>query len=527
MKRTELFSHALFTYWIQWPSPAVQVRRCWISCLIVTAVFMLPRNCCAGQVMAGVAKVDITDPHAKPINDPLYSKALVLKEGSTIVVLITVDAVSIGEIGKIRNDFLGNIRQKIQKELGITPAHVVVNASHCHGVVCDDIEDRTVKAVREAVGALVPVSVGAGAGHEDRIMENRRLKLKNGSEADVRHAYSLPADKEVAAIGPVDPEIGLVRFDRNDGKTLAAIYNFACHPIQGVPSGGNSADIPGFASKAIEENIGEGAMAFFVQGCAGDINPVMYKDVHNPRDAEPLGNRLGLSALRGLRQIKTREQAELRIINEMIALPRGADLQHRMTAIQAEQAELLRSLRGTSLNFKTFLPLYVQHKVNSDFPAYYSHRYLRDQALGRDDLSKLDAENRSNMESYVRNIMIMEQLTRLQTNFDLLKKHLAQNEAAASPTLDVELVGIRIGDFYLVTFPGELTVEIGLQIKQRAPHPLTFVAGYTNGYIYYTPTESQRKNTGYAQEDCDCLVAPEWRQLFDERVDALLKKLDS
>ncbi len=28
---------------------------------------------------------------------------------------------------------------------------------------------------------------------------------------------------------------------------------------------------------------------------------------------------------------------------------------------------------------------------------------------------------------------------------------------------------------------------------------LTFVAGYTNGYIYYLPTEAPRKNTGYAQ----------------------------
>ncbi len=40
---------------------------------------------------------------------------------------------------------------------------------------------------------------------------------------------------------------------------------------------------------------------------------------------------------------------------------------------------------------------------------------------------------------------------------------------------------------------------------------MTFVAGYTNGYIYYTPTADQRNNSGYAQEDCDTLVAPEWQ----------------
>ncbi len=37
----------------------------------------------------------------------------------------------------------------------------------------------------------MPVRVAVGTGHEDRIMENRRLRLANGKEADVRHAYAL------------------------------------------------------------------------------------------------------------------------------------------------------------------------------------------------------------------------------------------------------------------------------------------------------------------------------------------------
>ena len=77
---------------------------------------------------------------------------------------------------------------------------------------------------------VIPVNVGVGTGYEDRIMENRRLKLKNGKEADVRHAYSLVPDEEVAGIGPVDPEIGILRLNRKDGRTLAVVYNFAVHP---------------------------------------------------------------------------------------------------------------------------------------------------------------------------------------------------------------------------------------------------------------------------------------------------------
>ena len=479
----------------------------------------------AAQIWAGVAKADITDRVAKPVNDPLYVKALVLKDDVTTAVIITVDAVAIGQLGRIGNEFLANVRAELQKELPIKPSNVLVNASHCHGVVCADVERRTVQAVKEAWRNMVPVSIGAGAGHENRIMENRRLKLKDGKEADVRHAYSLPPDEEVAGIGPVDPEIGLLRLDRKDGQPLAVVYNFACHPIMGVPSGGNTADVPGFASKVIEENCGPGTIALFVQGCAGDINPVLYKDVHNPRDAEPLGNMLGLSAMRALKNIRTKESGDLKVIHDVIALPRGADLEQRMSAMQAEQSRLLQSLKGTSLNLKTFLPLFVQYKVAGDFPSYYSHRYLHDKSLGREDLNKLDAENRANMEQYIQNIHTMEQLTRIQANMDLLKMHHAQNVAAGKATIDVEVAGLRIGDFVLVTFPGELSVEIGLNIKKRAPTRFTFVAGCTNGYIYYAPTEKQRNNPGCAQEDCDCLLAPQWQKLYEDRVDAILKKL--
>ncbi len=478
----------------------------------------------AGEITAGVGRADITD-RGGPVNDPLYAKALVLREDATTVAIITVDAVAIGEIGRIKNDFLANVRARLQKELDIPPSNVVVNASHCHGIVCADVEQRTVGAVGEACRSMVPVRCGAGCGHEDRIMENRRLALKDGSETDVRHAYSLVPDEEVVGIGPVDPEIGLLRIDRPDGRPLAAIYNFAVHPIQGVPSRGNTADITGFASRAIEDGLGEGACAIFLQGCAGDINPAGYKDVHNPRDAEPLGNLLGLSALRALRKIQTHEGGGLRIVHETLALPRSTDMDRRIAAIQAEQARLLRSLKGTSLNLATFIPLLVQYKLSGDFPSYSSHRYLHDKALGRDDLDRLDAENRANMEKYIRNIHIMEQLTRLQANLDLLKMHQAQNVAAGKPTIDVEVVGLRVGDFALVTFPGELTVEIGLNIKKRALAPFTFVAGYTNGYIYYAPTARGRNNTGFAQEDCDCLLAPEWQRLFEDKVQEILGRL--
>ena len=474
---------------------------------------------------AGVAKVDITDRTAGPVNDSLFAKALVLKRGETTVVLITVDAVAIGEIGRIGNGFLAEVRGQLEKELHIAPSSVVINASHCHGVVRADTAQPVVQAVKEAVNNVDYVKAGAGTGREDRISENRRLKMKDGSEVDMRRAYSMPRDEDVAGVGPIDPQIGLLRLDREDGRPLAVICHFACHPIMNPPSKGNSADFPGFASKVIEENLGEGTLAFFVQGCAGDINPVRYKEVNRAADAEPLGNMLGLSVLRAVRKIETKADGELKVSNEVVALPRGTDLERRIAAIQAEQTKLLGSLKPTNINFKTFLPLLLQQKLSPDFPSHYSQSYLHDQALDRKALSQLNADNRASVDACLHNIQITEQLTRLNTNLALLKKHLAQNQAAGKPTLDVEVAGVRIGDFKMVTFPGELTVQVGLNIKKAANNPHAFVAGYTNGYIYYTPAAEQRSNTGYAQEDCDSLVAPEWQKVFEAKAVELLKKL--
>jgi len=492
---------------------------------LLAAFLLAPLAAEAARIQAGVAKVEITDRDAGPVNDPSYVKALVLKDGSSVVVIVTVDAVAIGEIGRIGNGYLASVRAQLQKELGILPANVLVNASHCHSVVRADTDALTVQAVQAAWHAMVPVKIGAGTGHETRISENRRLKMKDGSEVDMRRAYSMPRDEDVAGVGPIDPQIGLLRLDRQDGKPLAVLYNFACHPIMNPPSTGNSADFPGFASKVIEEGLGEGVIALFVQGCGGDINPVRYKDVQHPSRAEPLGHMLGLSVMRALKKIESKSGGDLSIINEVIALPRGADLERRIAAIQAEQAKLLQSLQPTDINFKTFLPLFVQHKMSPDFLSFYSQGYLHDKSLGQEDLTKLDGANRKNLDAYLENIQVMERLTRLNVNLALLKQHLAQNQAAGKPALEVEIAGVRIGDFCMVTFPGELTVEIGLNLKRRAPAPLTFVAGYCNGYIYYLPTEQQRGNTGYAQEDCDCLVAPEWQKLFETKALEMLKKL--
>ena len=174
---------------------------------------------------------------------------------------------------------------------------------------------------------------------------------------------------------------------------------------------------------------------------------------------------------------------------------------------------------------KTFLPLLVKYRLSDQYPAYYSHRYLHEEKLGREELAALDSRNLRDIEAYISNVEMMEQLTRINTNLRLLRMHQKQNMEAPERTVSVELIGCRIGDFVLTSFPGELTVQIGLNLKEKSPHDQTFVAGYTNGYIYYAPTTKQLANVGGAQEDSDCILAPQWQGIYEQKALEILKQL--
>ena len=62
-------------------------------CILLAAILILPVTAQAAQLLAGAAKVDITDERG-PVNDRLYARALVIKNGATVALLVTVDAVS-------------------------------------------------------------------------------------------------------------------------------------------------------------------------------------------------------------------------------------------------------------------------------------------------------------------------------------------------------------------------------------------------------------------------------------------------
>jgi len=481
-----------------------------------------------GSLRGGTAKSDITttDPDVR-VKDPLFAKAMALDDGMTRIVIVALDAVAIGGICDVRDDFLPALRRRIEDELGIAGHHVLVNASHTHPpgrILCEDdaLLHRTFDAVRRAVADLTPVTVGVGTGHEDRITMNRTLRLKDGRHWTIRHTNPCPPDELVESVGPMDPEIGVLRFDRTDGRPLAVVYNFASHLLFGNPKGSVTANFIGVASKVIEDTLGHGAMAVFLQGAAGDVIDVLFKDFHRPRDIEPLGHLLAVSTLDAVRRIETGDAA-LNLICETIELPRRTDSRERIEALKKERAGLLASLRFTTLDFKTFLPMYIRHCLDREHPADFSFRYLQEEAIGSDSLKAMDALNRSNLDKYLANIGAMEQLARIQDRIATFERHRAINDESGGPTVSAEVQGIRIGNCVLITSTTEVLTEVALNIKKASPYEHTFIAAFSNGYIHYGPPASDYDRGGY--EVTECLLAPEWEAIYLEKVHAIICRL--
>ena len=82
----------------------------------VLAIFLVAGAAQAGPLRAGAAKINITHPEhpAKP-NDGLWARALVVSDEQTTVVLVSVDAVAIGGIGPIKNDYLPTVRAMLEE----------------------------------------------------------------------------------------------------------------------------------------------------------------------------------------------------------------------------------------------------------------------------------------------------------------------------------------------------------------------------------------------------------------------------
>ena len=156
----------------------------------------------APALRAGAAKVDVTPSGGElPKNslgvlDPLYARAIVVESGTTTAALVTVDA------GGIPEALWDTVSRRLDAELGIPPANLLLTATHTHSAGAQrgpDYAAKIVQAVRLAKERLAPARMGYGTG-VSYINVNRNIVDRRTNRWWEGPNYDGPSDKTVAVV---------------------------------------------------------------------------------------------------------------------------------------------------------------------------------------------------------------------------------------------------------------------------------------------------------------------------------------
>jgi len=359
----------------------------------------------------------------------LYSKALVLDDGNTRVAIVANDIIGVDR------DITSRTRALVEANTGIPPEHLLLSCSHTHSGPatiflrgCGEVDQPYVEmlirlmasAVMMANSTLEPVTMRVGSGHLDNLSHNR-----------------------VVQGGPIDPEVGVISFNREDGRLLATLTNFSCHSV--TLGGGNTKISPDYCGVTahIVESIFPGSKMLFLQGSCGDVNPRM-------RGApEPAGTLLAGEVLKTLVTSDEVENVTLSAASKLVGLPLvPSDISEVRRTLEVDKAKLeRRNTQGSELVEARFLTDWAE----SMFARLTDAKGLRLKNLSDEPETKLNTE----------------------------------------------IQVIKLGNIALACNPSELFTEFALKIKQRAKMK-TFNVGYANDFIGYIPDRGDFERGGYA-----------------------------
>ena len=247
------------------------------------------------QLRVGAAKVSITPPESffpypqadrgfVDVHDPIYARAIVVDDGSSQVATVAIDFRHVPHNT--------DLPKAISEATGIPADHIMVYATHDHDTPRLDnptqegeaepkfsewinlVQKGAVEATQRAKAALQPARIGYGTG-KAYVNVNRDQQMATGLW-DIGFNPDRPSDKTVAVI----------RFEKPTGELIAVYANYAVHGVvmyESVTKGKGwqvSGDLPGNTSRYVEAHYGNGVVALFTSGAAGDQEPV-YMSVYN------------------------------------------------------------------------------------------------------------------------------------------------------------------------------------------------------------------------------------------------------
>jgi len=328
-----------------------------------------------GPLQVGAAKVDITPaPDAalpmagyanrtqgfQEIHDHLYVRAIVLGDGSTQAAVVAWELIF------VPTHVWEELSQRISKELGIPADNIIMAAVHDHsapslagmfgrppapgapaagnpggrqpspGTIAytAKIENDAFEAVRQAQSNLQPAQLGFGTGKSYVNINRREYFPQKGW-------WWLGYNPE----GPSDKTLAVLKFTDLNGKPIALFINY---PVHAVVMGGDSlaisGDLAGATSRFVEQyyhgklrksgggsdlalrpeeqSTGDGPIALWTSGAAGDQNPVARDKAGDFTMVDGFGRIMGEEAVRVANDITVMsKQLTIRSAQKVVTCP--------------------------------------------------------------------------------------------------------------------------------------------------------------------------------------------------------------
>lgn len=399
-----------------------------------------------------------TSPGATHIHDELWARAIVLDNGETRLAIVIVD-----NIGPSRGVY-DEAKKIIQEKTGIPPENVMMAGTHTHSSTTargsrrlapeESFTDyqaflvrRMADAVRVAINNLRPAQIGWGSASEPSQVFNRRYFMKPGTPTPnpfggTDQVVMNPGQGNpniLKAAGPTDPQICFLTIRSTDGRPIALLANYGLHYVGPGLGTVISADYFGVFADRIQELLGADRLdppfvGILSNGASGDINNINWLQKEDRRWAP---------------YERMRFVAHLIAQRVYEALPNVT--YHDWVPLSAAATDLpLRTRKPTPEQIEYAKTILAKP---ADAPKYHVHE---------------------------------------RTYAERVLRLVDEPDEVAVP-----LQVFRIGEVGICAIPFEVFCEIGLEIKQKSPLPLTFVISHANGHYGYLPTPEQHTLGGY------------------------------
>jgi neutral/alkaline ceramidase-like enzyme len=309
-----------------------------------------------GTLRVGAARVDITPaadaalPMAgyasrtegfRGIHDHVFVRAIVLDDGRSQAALVAWESLFVPDA------IWAETSRLIAADTGIPAERLLLSAVHDHGAptlpptnataaqraYINTIENSAVEAVRKAKSQLQPARFGIGR-TSAYVNANRR-------EFSAARGWWLGFNEN----GPSDKTVSVIRFDDLTGKPIAFWINYGVHAVVMGPENYQiTGDLAGATSRFVEQHYlgndrprsdggmrirlkpeekvtGDGVVAVWTSGAAGDQNPVSMASGEDFTLVDGLGKILGEAVLRAASDVKMTTDASIRGGQTVVTCP--------------------------------------------------------------------------------------------------------------------------------------------------------------------------------------------------------------